>query len=142
MATYTSEEEANSYLGISDVSEPEIVQAEADLDDLALGAHPDRMTEAPFRKINPERITPHRGDALHRATCEQVRYRRLMGAEFFTRPQRDKGSAEGVSYEGTLPHIAPRATAILADVGLINKTGRASFTPRSELEEIGWEGSS
>jgi hypothetical protein len=139
MPVYTSTESATTYLGIYDLTEEEINKAEQDIDDLALGAQPDRSTTAPFRKIDPEKIQGYKADGLHRATCEQVRYRRLMGSEFFSRPQRDKGSAEGISYEGTLPHIAPRALAILADVGLVNRTGKASAGPSSELEDIGWK---
>lgn len=136
--TYTDAETVNAFIGVADVSDAEINQAEADIDDLALGAW-ERQTAAPFRKIDPEKVPAAKADGLARATAEQVKYRRLMGEEFFTRPQRQRGSAEGVSYEGTLPHIAPRALAILADVGLVIKTGRPSTRPAEDLEEIGWE---
>jgi hypothetical protein len=137
--SYTTEEAANTYLGFTDVSENEVLQAERDLDDLALGAYPDRQTEEPFRKINPEKIDDFKADGLHRATCEQIRYRRLMGAEFFTRPQRKSGKAEGVEFDGTLPHIAPRALAILSDVGLAKRLGKPNATKETNsLEDIGW----
>jgi hypothetical protein len=136
--TYTDAAAVNAYIGVTDVSDAEINQAEADLDDLALGAWK-RQTTAPFRKLIPAKVSAAKADGLARATAEQVKYRRLMGEEFFTRPQRDKGSVDGVSYEGTLPHIAPRALAILADVGLVVKSGRPSTMPASNIEEIGWE---
>lgn len=138
--TYTTDENANEYLGLTDVSENEVVQAERDIDDLALGAYPDRQTEAPFRKIDPATIDEFKADGLHRATCEQIRYRRLMGSEFFIKPQRKSGEAENVKFEGTLAHIAPRALAILADVGLVHMTGKANTSISStSLEDIGWE---
>jgi hypothetical protein len=138
--SYTTEEDANIYLGFTDVSEAEVLQAERDLDDLALGAYPDRQTEDPFRKIDPEKIDAFKADGLHRATCEQIRYRRLMGSEFFARPQRKSGKAEGVEFDGTLPHIAPRSLAILADVGLVQKLGKPNASKEiNNLEEIGWK---
>ena len=140
MATYTTEEAANTYLGTNDVSENEILQAERDLDDLALGAHGDRQTVEPYRKLDPSALTDFKADGLARACAEQVRYRRLMGEEFFIRPQRQSGSADGVSYEGTLPHIAPRVLAILSDVGLSNRLGGGTGKNASQinLEDIGW----
>lgn len=138
--TYISQEDATSYLGY-EPSEAEILQAESDLDDLALGVvlKMDRSTESPFRKINPDKLTPIQEDSLKRATAEQIKYRRLMGEEFFSRPQRDKSSAEGVTVEGRLPHIGERVTAILADAGLINRLGTYSTKPVSDMEDIGWE---
>jgi hypothetical protein len=138
--TYLTTEEAETLLGY-EVTEAEILQAESDLDDLALGVvlKMDRSTEAPFRKLNPAKLTPAQEDNLKRATAEQIKYRRLMGEEFFSRPQRDKSSAEGVSVEGRLPHIGERVTAILADAGLINRLGTYSTKPKSDLEDIGWE---
>jgi len=138
--TYTDQEFANTYLGFGDVSETEIVQAENDLDDLALGAYKDRQTAEPFRKIVPGDIDDFKANGLARACCEQIRYRRLMGAEFFLRPQRDSGQIEGVQFQGTLPHIAPRALAILADVGLVKKLGKPSVSKvTTSLEDIGWD---
>lgn len=137
--TYLSEEAASEYLGY-EPTEAEILQAEADLDDMALGAHPDKeMTEAPYRKIDPSKISAKQEDSLARATAEQIKYRRLMGEEFFSRPQRSRGSAEGVSYEGRLPHIGERVLAILADAGLVNRLGTYSTKPKVDLEDIGWE---
>jgi hypothetical protein len=138
--TYLTTEEAETLLGY-EITEAEVLQAESDLDDLALGVvlKMDRSTEAPFRKINPDKLTPAQEDNLKRATAEQIKYRRLMGEEFFSRPQRDKSSAEGVSVEGRLPHIGERVTAILADAGLINRLGTYSTKPKSDLEDIGWE---
>ena len=137
MSTYTTAANTNTYLGVADVTEAEVLTAETDIDDLALGAY-ERSQEAPFRKLDPVKISASQEDALARATAEQVRYRRLMGAEHFSKPQRTKGSVDGVSYEGTLPHIGPRVLAILADAGLVNKLGKSSTSPASDLEEIGW----
>ena len=137
--TYISEEDATEYLGY-EPTEAEILQAEQDLDDLALGAQPEKeMTTAPFRKIDPAKISDKQESSLARATAEQIKYRRLMGEEFFSRPQRDKGSTEGVSYEGRLPHIGERVLAILADAGLVNRLGTYSSKPKIDLEDIGWE---
>ena len=137
--TYISEEDAATYLGY-EPTEAEILQAEQDLDDLAIGVQPKyQMETAPYRKINPVKVSERQEMSLARATVEQIKYRRLMGEEFFNRPQRDKGSSEGVSYEGRLPHISERALAILADAGLINKLGTFSTKPKLDLEEIGWE---
>jgi hypothetical protein len=138
--TYTDQEFANTYLGFGDVSETEVVQAENDLDDLALGAYKDRQTEEPFRKVDLNVIKTFQANGLARACCEQIRYRRLMGAEFFVRPQRDSGQIEGVQFQGTLPHISPRALSILADVGLVKKLGKPSISQKiTSLEDIGWE---
>ncbi len=137
--TYTTDSAANEYLGMTDVTEDEVLQAERDLDDLALGAYLDRSNEAPFRKIDPEAIDAFKADGLARATAEQIRYRRLMGIEFFARPQRKSGSAENVEFEGYLPHVAPRSLAILADVGLVKRLGKPNTaTSSGTLEDIGY----
>lgn len=137
--TYTNQENANDYLGFTDVSEAEVNQAERDLDDLALGAHGERQNAAPYRKLDPLNLDEYKADGLERACCEQIRYRRLMGSEFFARPQRKSGEAENVKFDGTLPHVAPRALAILSDVGLVNRLGSGSTTNNNaSLEDIGW----
>ena len=141
MAIYATEEFCNSYLGVDDVLDAEILKAEENIDDLAIGAVDERhlLEEELWRKINPETIVPFKADGLARATAEQVKYRRVMGEEFFYKPQRDKGSIEGVNFEGTLPHISPKALAILSDVGLINKLGTSSQIAKVNLEDIGYE---
>jgi hypothetical protein len=112
-----------------------IVAAEEDIDDLGLGAV-DRSTAG--RKLDPDALTAIKLDGLQRAVIEQIRYRELMGSTFFSKAQRSKGSADGVSFEGKLPHLSPRALTILADVGLVNRWGSMSSRDNLDLEDIGY----
>ena len=146
MAIYATEEFCNAYLGVNDISDDEITKAEEMIDDLAIGSQEQTLGnrerfdfDGVWRKLNPDQLIDYKVDALSRATAEQVKYRRVMGEDFFYKPQRDKGSMDGVSFEGTLPHISPRALAILSDVGLVNKLGASSVVAKIKLEDIGSE---
>jgi hypothetical protein len=135
--TYIDSEQAEEYLG-HEVADSLILQAEQDIDDLGLGAYT-RSNEAPFRKIDPTTLSAYKADALMRATGEQIKYRELMGDTFFVKAQRESGSAEGVSFTGTLPHLSPRALSVLADAGMVKTLGNySSNTSASNLEDIGY----
>lgn len=134
--TYISNADAETLTGY-ELTDLEINAAEADLDDIALGAHT-RSTTAPFRKLTPSTLTDAQEDGLKRATAEQIKYRKMMGEEFFVKSQRASGSADGISYSGKLPHIGPKVLAILADVGLVNRLGTITGSRNYDLEDIGY----
>jgi hypothetical protein len=105
-----------------------VKQAEIDIDDFALGYTGtwDATTE---RKIKPSGLGARKATALKRAVSEQVAYRRLMGPTFFQRAQFATVEADGFKREGTVPVVAPKASLLLAEAGLVRKSGRISNSP-------------
>jgi len=131
--TYATTTEITTLLQLADASaaaatENEVKQAEIDIDDYALGYTGtwDSTTE---RKLKPSGLGNRKATALKRAVAEQVSYRRLMGPSFFTRAQFAKVEADGFKREGTVPLVAPKASLLLAEAGLVRKSGRISNAP-------------
>ena len=131
--TYATTTEVTTYLQLADgnaasATEAEVKQAEIDLDDYALGYTGtwDSTTE---RKLTPSGLGSRKAAFLKRAVSEQVAYRRLMGPHFFTRAQFATVEADGFKREGTIPLVAPKASLLLAEAGLVRKSGRITNRP-------------
>ena len=131
--TYATTNEITTLLQLADGSaaaatENEVKQAEIDIDDYALGYTGtwDSTTE---RKLKPSGLGNRKATFLKRAVAEQVSYRRLMGPSFFTRAQFADVKADGFERIGTVPLVAPKASLLLAEAGLVRKSGRISNAP-------------
>lgn len=131
--TYATTTEVTTYLQLAEptaaaATENEIKQAEIDIDDYALGYTGtwDTTTE---RKVKPSGLGARKATSLKRAVAEQVAYRRLMGPSFFQRAQFADVKADGFERIGTIPVIAPKASLLLAEAGLVRKSGRITNAP-------------
>ena len=118
--------------------ELDIIDAEQDIDDFGLGSWGAKDSET-HRKITPDKITESQVYDLKRAVVAQIKYRRVMGSDFFDRPQRKSGSAEGVSYQGIHPFLSPKALSILSDAGLVHRLGNDGAASRPYDPD--WDGS-
>lgn len=131
--TYATTTEVSTYLQLSDGSaasatEAEVKQAEIDIDDYALG-YTGTWNETTERKLTPASLGSRKSTFLKRAVSEQVAYRRLMGPSFFTRAQFATVEADGFKRTGTVQLVAPKASLLLAEAGLVRKSGRITNTP-------------
>jgi hypothetical protein len=136
--TYATTNEVTTYLQLAlstadAATENEVKQAEIDLDDYALGfiGSWDATTE---RKLKPANYTSRTQTSLKRAVAIQVDYRRVMSASFFTRAQLETVESDGFKRTGTLPLVAPKASLLLAEAGLVRRTGRISNWRRHPID--------
>lgn len=126
--TYATTTDVTTYLQLAEpsasaASEAEVKMAEIDIDDFALG-YRDSIDATTERKITPSQHSDVARLLLKRAVAEQVSYRRLMGPSFFTKAQFGDIKADGFERTGTIPVIAPKAALLLAEAGLVKKSGR------------------
>lgn len=96
-----------------------IERAERDID-RSVGAY--RTSVDTGRKFDPTTLETVPRDALMRATCEQVRFRLLMGERFFTRPQHTDVSGPDYTTKGKLQRIGPATVDELESGGLFKLT--------------------
>lgn len=123
MASYATVEEVEAVIGADDITEAEVEQASLDIDLYILGARQTR-DETTGLKLTPADLTEPQQSALIRATAWQCRYRRKLGENFWSTPQRNEVSIDGVSYKGQLPYADHNSQLLLADVGLVARLGR------------------
>lgn len=128
--TYATTTEVTNLLQLAEstaasATENEVKQAEIDIDDFALG-FTSTWNAATERKLTPANLSTRTAALLKRAVAEQVSYRRLMGPSFFTRAQFADVKADGFERIGTLPVVAPKVSLLLAEAGLVRRSGRIS----------------
>lgn len=138
---YATPTEVENITGLEEVSEAETEQASLDLDLYALGARPSRNSETGL-KLTPADLSEPQQAAVKRACAIQVKYRRKMGVDFFETPQRGGTiKIDGIEYSGTLPLASQQAQDLLADYGLIDRTGTVTSRPEwVEPYNRGWKG--
>lgn len=119
------------------VDEKEIARAERDLDQHCFfGGRP---LEDNGRAQDPAALDPDDVEALNRATCAQVEFRREMGPEHFIRAQRERVTGRSFSAAGKLPMIGPkvwRELRLSTLVDLTTDVGNSSLA-RSD-RDVGW----
>lgn len=126
MPTYATAAEVRTYtdvasldaLGDSEI-EKLIDKAERDLDG-AVGVYP--VNEDTGLKFDPLTLTAGDARSVMLATCAQVEYRHVMGAEFFIRAQHENVDGPEFKTVGKLPYIGPEVWKELEQGGILHLT--------------------